>query len=66
MEVGSGEHVNSVPITDEEAQIICETGEIPERISQYVRLGISESEGEIRDGFPFLHGDEGPEKNRSG
>ena len=44
MEVGSGEHVDSVPITAEEAQIIFETGEIPERISQYLRLGMSDSE----------------------
>jgi hypothetical protein len=66
MEVGSGEHVDSVPITDEEAQIICETGEIPQRISQYVRLGMPEFEEEIRDGFPFSQGDEGLEKKRSG
>ncbi len=50
MEVGSGEHVDSVPITAEEAQIICETGEIPERISQYLRLGMSDSEEIIRIG----------------
>jgi hypothetical protein len=29
MDLGSGEHVDSMPITDEEAQIICETDEIP-------------------------------------
>jgi len=50
MDLTSGEHVDSVPITDEEAQIICETGVIPERISQYMRLGMSDSEEEIRKG----------------
>jgi len=38
MDLASGEHVDSVPVTDEEAQKICETDEIPERISQYTRL----------------------------
>ena len=66
MEVGSGEHVNSVPITDEEAQIICETGVIPERISPYMRLGMSDSEEAIQNGLPFLGGDEGTEKKRCG
>jgi len=66
MDLTSGEHVDSVPITDEEAQIICETGEIPERISQYLRLGMSESEEAIRNGLPFLGGDEETEKKRSG
>jgi hypothetical protein len=50
MDLASGEHVDSVPVTDEEAQNICETDEIPERISQYTRLGISDSEEEIRKG----------------
>ena len=50
MDLASGEHVDSVPVTDEEAQKICETDEIPERISQYTRLGISDSEDEIRKG----------------
>ena len=50
MDLVSGEHVDSVPVTDQEAQKICETDEIPERISQYMRLGISDSEDEIRKG----------------
>ena len=66
MDLGSGEHANSVPITDEEAQIICETGEIPERIGQYLRLGVTETEEEIRNRFPFLGGDEETDKKRNG
>ena len=45
--------MDSVPVTDEEAQNICETDEIPERISQYMRLGMSDSEEEIRNEQPF-------------
>jgi hypothetical protein len=44
MDLASGEHVDSVPVTDEEAQRICETGEIPESINQYLRLGASDGE----------------------
>ena len=48
MDLASGEHVDSLPVTDEEGLKICETDEIPERIIQYLRLGISDSEEEIR------------------
>ena len=50
LDLAFGEHVDSVAVSDEEAQKICETDEIPERISQYMRLGISDSEEEIRKG----------------
>ena len=66
MDLASGEYVDSIPVTDEEAQNICETSEIPERISQYLKMGMSDGEEEIRNGLPFLGGDEGIEKKRSG
>ncbi len=50
MDLGSGEHADCVPVTDEEAQRICETGEIPEIIIQYLRLGLSDGEEEGRNG----------------
>ena len=66
MDLASGEHADSVPITDEEAQRIFETGKIPESISQYLRIGMSNSEEEIRNGLSLLGEDEGTEKKRNG
>jgi len=57
IEMASGQHVNSVPMIDEKTEIICETGEIPERIGQYVRLAMPEIKGEIQNGFPPLGDD---------
>ncbi len=42
MDVSSGEHADAVPVTDEEAERICVSGEIPERIIQYGRMGDTE------------------------
>ncbi len=61
LDLASGEHADCVPITDEEAQRICEAGEIPERINQYLRLGISDAEEQIRNGLPLL-GEDGEDK----
>ncbi len=48
IDLASGEHADSAPITDEEAQKICETGEIPETVNQYLRTGAPDAE-EISD-----------------
>ncbi len=44
MDLSSGEHVDSVPITDDEAERICESGEIPETVNQYLRTGAPDGE----------------------
>ena len=66
MDLASGEYADSVPITDEEAQRIFETGKIPEGISQYLRVGMSDGEEEIRKGLPLLGEDEGTERKQNG
>jgi len=66
MDLAFGEHVDSIPVTDEEAQTICETDGIPERISQYLRMGMPDGEAEIRNGLSLLEGEEGTEKKRNG
>ncbi|RPJ11437.1 MAG: hypothetical protein EHM36_01430 [Deltaproteobacteria bacterium] len=49
MDLVTGEHVDSVPVTDEEAQQICETGEIPERIIQYLKIDMSDGREVIQE-----------------
>jgi hypothetical protein len=51
LDLTSGEHIDSQPITDEEARRICETGEIPENIYRYMRVGTYEDEGEIQSSY---------------
>ncbi len=50
MDLTSGEHVDSVPVTDEEAERIYETGEIPDSVNQYLRTGAPDGEGIIEIG----------------